>query len=107
MLSKKQQTKRNSRLRDDVSQRFSKADYKKYQDFIKSFEICQVCDINFGDDAPHHTKQGSHKDDRSLINICIDCHRTLHNSGYSTLKKSRMQLLAPIARNWDIYTNSK
>lgn len=93
-----------NRFRDDIPQRFSKIEYKKYQDFIKSFEICQVCEVNFGNDAPHHTKQGSNKDDRSLINICVDCHSIIHTKGYSTLDKSRMQLQAISASNWEIYT---
>lgn len=92
-----------NRFRDDVPQRFSKVEYKKYQDFIKSFEICQVCDVSTDLDTPHHSIQGSNKDDRSLICICIECHTILHTQGYNTLKKSRMQLQAIGKSNWSIY----
>ena len=99
--------KKKARLRDDTPQRFSEAEYRKYQDFIKSFEICQVYDVSTNLDTPHHTKQGSNKDDRSLICICIECHDILHRVGYSTLNKSRMQLQAIGVSNWSLYNGGK
>ncbi|NOQ31822.1 MAG: hypothetical protein GQ570_11930 [Helicobacteraceae bacterium] len=105
MLSKKY--KKKARLRDDVPVRFNEAEYKERQDFIKSLGICQVCDDSTNLDTPHHTLQGSNKDDRSLICICIECHHTLHSVGYETLKKSKVQLVAIGNLNNDLYEQYK
>lgn len=69
--------------------RFPKAKYKARQDSIRDLGPCQVCDLSCELDAPHHVMQGGCKDDRYLINICIDCHNLIHVVGYSAVKKSR------------------
>lgn len=80
-------------LRDPLNSnkpvRFNEAKYKKRQDAIRDIELCQVCNESYELDAPHHVEQGSCKDDRYLINICIYCHALIHNVGYSSVKLSR------------------
>ena len=107
MLTKKAQTKRGARLRDDVPKRFSEKEYRDRQKFIKGFGICQVCDTSKDLDTPHHTLQGANKDDRSLICICISCHNTLHSNGYETLNKSKTELEAIGRLNNELYNRYK
>jgi hypothetical protein len=84
------------RLRDDGPIRFSKAEMKKRNEFILGKGACQVCDQFSTLDIPHHAVYGlGVKDDRSLINICLDCHRKVHAfGGYSQLDKTREEIEA-------------
>jgi len=92
------------KLRDDTPKRFSKADYKAYQDYIRSIGVCQVCEVSTNLDAPHHTKQGlGNKDDRSLICICVECHAEIHTLGFSSLDKTRAELEEIGLKNWKEY----
>jgi len=70
--------------------RFDAAKYKQRQDDIRDLGACQICNLSYELDAPHHVEQGlGVKDDRYLINTCIDCHGLIHVVGYSAVKKSR------------------
>jgi len=69
--------------------RFPEAKYRQRQEDVRGLGKCQVCEMSYELDAPHHVEQGSKKDDRYLINICIDCHGLVHVVGYSAVKKTR------------------
>lgn len=70
--------------------RFPKDEYRKRQNFIKEYETCQVCEESQDLDTPHHARQGlGVKDDRFLINVCINCHGKIHSIGYGAVKKTR------------------
>lgn len=56
--------------------------------------ICQVCNASHELDYPHHVEQGSKKDDRTMINICIYCHDLIHRVGYEAIIKDREECLA-------------
>jgi hypothetical protein len=76
--------------------RFSKSEYQRRQEIIYSKGLCQVCEESTQLDAPHHALGGmGTKDDRTLICICIDCHRHIHaQGGYSVLKKTKAEIIA-------------
>jgi len=78
-------------LKNDKPTRFNKAELKKRVEFILEKEVCQVCETSTDLDYPHHALYGlGVKDDRSLVNICVKCHRLVHSSGgYDKLPKSR------------------
>jgi len=77
-------------LNPDKAVRFPEAKYRERQEAVRGLGACQVCDISYELDAPHHVVQGlGVKDDRYLINICVDCHGLIHVVGYSAVKKSR------------------
>ena len=84
-------TYRHEPLNADRPIRFPEAKYKMRQKDIRNLGACQVCDMRYTLDAPHHVMQGSKKDDRYLINICIDCHGLIHTVGYSAVKKDRAE----------------
>lgn len=70
--------------------RFKKDELDKRVKFIIDIEVCQVCDtIGQVLDYPHHVMQGANKDDRYMINICVKCHRLIHEIGYRAVKKWR------------------
>ena len=82
-------------LKNDKPVRFDIAELKKRVQFILEKEVCQVCEESYQLDAPHHAVYGlGVKDDRTLINICLRCHRLIHNTGYDTLKKTREEIEA-------------
>ena len=102
--SKAQQTQKRSRLREDTPVRFNKKEYQERQEWIMSKEVCQVCDTSTDLDAPHHADYGlGKKDDRSLVCICIACHKEVHSGSYLNLKKSREQILRIGYNNNDEY----
>ena len=77
-------------LNSNKAVRFPTAKYKQRQDDIRALGACQVCERFYTLDAPHHVMQGvGTKDDRFMINICIDCHGLIHTIGYSAVKKNR------------------
>ena len=78
-------------LKNDKPVRFKKAELKKRVEFILAKEVCQVCEVSHDLDYPHHVEQGSCKDDRYLINICVECHRLIHSVGYDAVAKTREQ----------------
>ena len=79
-------------LNPNKAVRFEPAKYKQRQDDIKDLGVCQVCDLSYELDTPHHVEQGiGVKDDRYLINVCIDCHGLIHVVGYSAVKKDRAE----------------
>ena len=81
---------KSSVLHKDRAVRFVEAKYRERQEAIRGLGACQVCEFSYELDAPHHVVQGlGLKDDRYLINICIDCHGLIHVVGYSAVKKSR------------------
>jgi hypothetical protein len=84
------------RLRDDTPVRFNKQEYQRRQEIIYSKGLCQVCEESTELDAPHHAVGGiGTKDDRTLICICLDCHRHIHaQGGYSVLKKTKAEIIA-------------
>lgn len=74
---------------------FTKSKYAKYKNIILGIGHCQVCGTSDNLDAPHHAKSGSgNKDDRYIICICMKCHRTIHNMGFSSIQKTRKELEA-------------
>ncbi len=83
-------------LKNDKPIRFNKAELKRRVEFILAKEICQVCELSWESDYPHHAVYGyGVKDDRTLVNICISCHRLVHGSnGYDKLPKSREEIEA-------------
>lgn len=120
MLSKQQQTSSNrikpkakikkSGIKDDTKAvRFNPTEYKERQDFILSKEVCQVCEVSYDLDTPHHVLQGiGFKDDRSLINICKMCHWSIHSGGgYAVLKKTKHECLLIAFKNDDEFLSYK
>lgn len=89
-----QPAKKRCRLRDDTPRRFSKAEVQRRNEFVLAKGACQVCDQFKLLDVPHHAVYGlGVKDDRTLVNICLDCHRFIHGfGGYSKLYKTREQI---------------
>ena len=81
-------------LKNDKPIRFNKSELKKRVEFIISKEVCQVCETSTDLDYPHHAIYGlGVKDDRSLTNICVECHRIIHGSGgYDKLPKTRKEI---------------
>ncbi len=70
--------------------RFPKKELDKRVMFVLEKEVCQVCENSQALDYPHHARFGNaKKDDRYLVNICIDCHRIIHTKGFKTLSKTR------------------
>ena len=95
MVSKKEQLKwiKDTSIDEyDLSRvvRYDKKELKNRVEFILNIGLCQVCDNSTNLDYPHHARFGnSRKDDRFLVCICVDCHRTIHNKGFKTLDKTR------------------
>ena len=83
-------------LKEGKPVRFKRAEYQRRQEIIYSKGLCQVCEESTELDAPHHAVGGlGTKDDRTLICICIDCHRHIHaQGGYSALKKTKAEIVA-------------
>jgi len=75
--------------------RFTKAklEQRVYDILNLNDGVCQICNASCDLDYPHHVEQGSNKDDRTLINICVHCHRLIHNVGYSAVNKDRSECL--------------
>ena len=91
--NKARSTKDVDQLDKNIVVRYGKEDLKKRVEFIVELGPCQVCENSMDLDYPHHAVYGmGKKDDRYLINICVECHRTIHSKGYSTLKKDRSAL---------------
>ncbi|MCK4816680.1 hypothetical protein KA005_12995 [bacterium] len=83
-------------LKNDKPIRFNKAELKRRVELILEKEVCQVCETSTDLDYPHHAIMGyGVKDDRSLVNICVECHRLIHSSGgYEKLSKTREEIEA-------------
>ena len=67
-------------IKQTNNKRFSKSDFKEYENHILEIGECQLCG-SYDLDKPHHAKFGNFgadKDDKSLINICVKCHRLIH-----------------------------
>jgi len=121
-ISKEQQLKHNKKpntknknkfknkevdlLDQSITVRLSKDQVKQRVIFILCKEVCQVCETSMDLDYPHHAIFGiSHKDDRTLINICVSCHRTIHTKGYGPLMKTREEIEALGWTNNEEYLN--
>jgi len=77
-------------LNPDKATRFSPEKLSERVVAISGLGRCQVCDVSYTLDYPHHVVQGlGVKDDRFLINICLECHRLIHSVGYGAVLKSR------------------
>lgn len=73
-----------------ITMRYTKSEVKKRVEFVLQKEVCQVCEESYDLDYPHHARYGvSRKDDRFLICICVECHRLIHQKGFSQVKKTR------------------
>ena len=99
MLTKKEQLYKNKGpkekdlLDQSITIRLPKDQIRQRVQWILEKQICQVCENSTDLDYPHHALDGiSRKDDRTLINICISCHRTIHTKGFGPLKKSREEI---------------
>lgn len=76
-----------------ITVRFNTEQKRLREEIIIEKQICQVCDKHKTLDYPHHAKYGlGDKDDRYLINICLDCHREIHGGSYSNLPKTRKEI---------------
>ncbi len=95
-------------LKNDKPVRFGKAELKKRKEFILAKEVCQVCNESYNLDHPHHAVYGlGVKDDRTLVNICVKCHRLVHNTeGCRKSPKSRSEIEAIGWANNDEYEES-
>ena len=69
--------------------RFEKKKLQQRVYNILNIEVCQVCEKSHDLDYPHHVMQGAKKDDRYMINICVECHRLIHEVGYRAVDKWR------------------
>jgi hypothetical protein len=98
MYSKKQQLKHNKNKEIDmldqtITVRIPKDQVKKRVQWLLEKGPCQICEKSMDLDYPHHAIFGwSNKDDRTMINVCVNCHRTLHTKGYGPLNKTREQI---------------
>lgn len=98
MYSKEEQLKKSKNREVDlldtsITVRLPKDQIKKRVQWLLEKEICQVCEESTDLDYPHHAIFGwSCKDDRTMINICVNCHKIIHTVGYGPLKKSREQI---------------
>lgn len=80
-----------------------KEEKRKRDKWVSELGACQVCETSYELDIPHHAKYGmGNKDDRYLINICLNCHREIHAGSYSNLDKTREELEAI---GWDNHLN--
>jgi len=88
--------KKKCNLKNDKPIRFNKAELRKRVEFILEKEVCQVCETSTDLDYPHHALYGlGVKDDRVLVNTCVECHRLIHSSGgYDKLPKTRKEIEA-------------
>ncbi len=76
-------------LGKDKPVRFASGQYWQRVLWLQELEACQVCQVSRDLDHPHHPETGSNRDDRHMINICVDCHRKIHGaSGYADVNKS-------------------
>jgi len=105
-ISKAEQLKHNENQKD---KRVSKSELKSRVEFILSKEVCQVCNVSTNLDYPHHSEFGlSKKNDYSLINICIDCHRHIHTKGFPIHGLSRNDTIQiGIRNNTEYFLNEK
>tara|TARA_R110000765_G_scaffold415809_2_gene517165 strand:+ start:925 stop:1254 length:330 start_codon:yes stop_codon:yes gene_type:complete len=79
-ISKESQLKK---FKEAKKGRVSKKELKNRIEFVLNKEVCQVCNKSAELDYPHHSEFGiSKKNDKSLINICVSCHREIHNKGF-------------------------
>ena len=82
-------------LDENIVVRFPKEELKKRFMWVSELGACQVCDVSWELDIPHHARQGlGVKDDRYLVNICLNCHREIHTGSFSNLKKTRKEVEA-------------
>jgi len=81
-------------LNKSITIRVSKSELKKKVNFILDKTYCQVCETSTDLDYPHHSLFGlAKKDDRTLINICVNCHRIIHQKGFDTLLKTKEETI--------------
>ena len=80
-------------LKNDKPIRLCADELKKRVMFILDKDVCQVCEESYQLDYPHHAVYGlGVKDDRTLVNICVSCHRIIHSVGYDKLSKTREEI---------------
>jgi len=83
IYDKRKQLHKNKKINP---RKFTPADYKEYQNRIMAIGHCQLCgdsDIS----TPHHARFGAHKDDRTLMCICMVCHMDIHTNGDKVKQK--------------------
>jgi len=89
-------------LNPDKPVRFTEKKLNQRVYDIHNLGKCQICEDSYELDYPHHVDQGSKKDDRTMINICVTCHRLIHGVGYSAVKKDRSECLVIALNNHEI-----
>ena len=103
MLLKKDQLFKNKKKQD---RKVSKKELENRVKFILEKEVCQVCETSTDLDYPHHAVFGfSKKDDRTMINICVKCHRDIHTKGFPVHGKSREDTVKIGWKNNEEYMN--
>jgi len=96
-LNKKRINKKPSmkNIKKVTDKKVSKEELQKRRLFLLDKKVCQVCDESEDLDHPHHSLFGTaKKDDRSMINICVDCHRHIHTKGFPIHGLSREDTVA-------------
>ena len=82
--------------------RFKEKKLQQRVNDIQALGVCQICEVSYDLDYPHHVEQGSKKDDTTMINICVDCHSLIHTVGYSAVKKDRSECLVIALSNHNL-----
>ena len=57
----------------------SKQCLEKYRTFLLDIGYCQVCGSS-DLEIPHHVGIGIKRDDRYQVQLCVGCHRKIHNT---------------------------
>lgn len=93
MLTKKQQLRHNKKPN---AKKVSKQELTDRLKFLLDKGECQICNsLNAVMDYPHHAEFGlAKKDDRTMINICVDCHRHIHTKGFPVHGLTRADTVA-------------
>ncbi|TLP41052.1 hypothetical protein [Arcobacter arenosus] len=101
--SKAQQLHKVKKKQD---RKVKKAELEARVKFILSKEFCQICGSD-DLDYPHHAEFGlAKKDDRTLINICVPCHRHIHQIGFPIHGLSRIDTIKIGWENNEEFINS-
>lgn len=103
MLSKEDQLKY---IKKPKEKKVNKEEFNKRVSFLIDKGLCQICNESSYLDFPHHAEFGlAKKDDRTMINICIECHRHIHTKGFPIHGLSRADTVAIGWKNNEEFLN--